>query len=237
MGIVYQAQRLAAALGAMILCAGLLVQAAFAQTAKRTTVTTQSVPTSDGPVTQTTTNTQTTTTTYGDVSWQGLNWGIGIGTNFNLGGKLVTGAEIDNGIVRVTDTSANVGIGFVLEAHYFFKEWLPLPNCLNYNCNDIATCPFVALEVGTGATATPSSSGLITGYALGWMVGLHHPDPTSSKTSNASWNFGVGFVVNPTAKVLGDGFGPNQPPPAGETSVRYVTEPRYGILLLSSFSF
>jgi hypothetical protein len=75
----------------MILCAGLLVQAALAQTAKRTT-TTQSVSTSDGPVTQTTTNTQTTTTTttttYGDVSWQGLNWGIGIGTNFNPGGKL-----------------------------------------------------------------------------------------------------------------------------------------------------
>jgi len=237
MRIIYRVRLVTVALVAMVSCAGLLGQVAHAQTAKKTTVVTQSVPTSDGPVTQTTTNTQTTTTTYGDVSWQGLNWGIGIATNFNLGGKLVTGAEIDHGVVRVTDTSANVGIGFVLEAHYFFKEWLPLPNCMNYNCNDIATGPFVALEVGTGATATPSSSGLVTGYALGWMVGLHHPDPTSAKTNNASWNFGIGFIVTPTAKVLGDGFVPNQPPPAGETAVRYITEPRYGVMLLSSFSF
>jgi hypothetical protein len=223
----------------MVLCAGLLTDVATAQTATttNTNIVKQSVATPNGPVSQTTTTTNTQTTTYGDVSWQGLNWGIGIATNFNLGGKLVTGAEIDNGIVRVTDSSANVGIGFVLEAHYFFKEWPPLASCMGYNCNDIATGPFVAIEVGNGATATPSSSGLITSYALGWMVGLHHPDASSGQSQNSSWNFGVGLNVNPTAKVLGDGFVPNQPPPAGETAVRYQTEPRYGVILLSSFSF
>ena len=137
----------------------------------------------------------------------------------------------------MTNSSSNVGIGFVLEAHYFFKEWPPLTNCMGYNCNDIAMGPFVAIEVGNGASATPSSSGPITSYALGWMVGLHHPDATSGKSNNTSWNFGVGFNVNPTAKILGDGFVPNLPPPAGETAVRYQTEPRYGVMLLSSFSF
>ena len=123
------------------------------------------------------------------------------------------------------------------EATIFFKVWAPLTNCMGYNSNDIATGPLVAIEEGNGATATPSSSGLITSYALGWMVGLHHPDATSAKSNSSSWNFGLGINVNPTAKVLGDGFGPNQPPPAGETAVRYQTEPRYGIILLSSFSF
>jgi hypothetical protein len=54
---------------------------------------------------------------------------------------------------------------------------------------------------------------------------------------NTSWNFGVGLRVDPKAQVLADGFIANQPPPAGETAVRFKTEPRYGIMLLSSFSF
>jgi hypothetical protein len=224
---------------ALLLASALGIQVAVAQSATQSTskIVTQPVQTTSGNVVNQTTNTTTTTTTsYGDTSWQGLNWGIGIAANFNLGGNLVTGAEIDNGIVRVTDSSSNVGIGFVLEAHYFFKEWAPLADCLGYNCNDIATGPFVAIEVGNGATASPSN-GPITGYALGWMVGLHHPDATSAQSNNSSWNFGLGLIVNPTAQVLGPGFAPNQPPPAGETAVRYETEPRYGLMLLSSFSF
>jgi hypothetical protein len=203
--------------------------------------------TDSGPATQLTNKQETVTVTSGNTAWQGLNWGIGIAVDFDLAGKRVTGAEIDTvpggNIVRVTDTSGNVGIGFVLEAHYFFKEWPARKQCDLYgiyNCNDIATGPFVAIEVGTGATATPSSTGLITGYALGWMVGLHHPDPTSpnAKTSNASWNFGVGIRVDPSTKVLGDGIVANQPAPPGVTTANlFKTEPRYGIMLLSSFSF
>ena len=96
----YLVKRWTVAIFATALCASLSAHTAVAQTKTKTTVITQPVPTSSGTVTQTTTNTQTSTTTYGDTSWQGLNWGIGIAANFNLGGKLVTGAEIDNGIVR-----------------------------------------------------------------------------------------------------------------------------------------
>lgn len=84
--------------------------------------------------------------------------GIGIAADFDLGGKRVTGATIDTvpggSIVRVTDTSGNVGVSFVLEAHYFVKEWLPQPQCIDFNCNEYAIGPFVAIEVGDGATAT-----------------------------------------------------------------------------------
>ena len=63
-------------------------------------------------------------------------------------------APSDN-IVRVTDTSGNVGVSFVLEAHYFLKEWLPQPKCVDLNWTEYALGPFVAIEVGGGASATP----------------------------------------------------------------------------------
>jgi hypothetical protein len=97
----------------------------------QTTTITKPVTATDGttvPQTTTVQQSSTTTTSYGTTSWQGLNWGIGIAADFDLGGKRVTGATIDTvpggSIVRVTDTSGNVGVSFVLEAHYFVKEWL-----------------------------------------------------------------------------------------------------------------
>jgi hypothetical protein len=165
--------------------------------------------------------------------WQGLNWGIGIAADFDLGGKRVTGATIDTvpggTIVRVTDASGNVGVSFVLEAHYFVKEWLPQPKCIDLNCNEYAIGPFVAIEVGGGATATPTT-GPITGYALGLMVGLHH-STTDPKLANSSWNFGVGLRVDPSATVFSDGVRANQPPPPGITTADQLLkkEPLYGL--------
>lgn len=174
-------------------------------------------------------------------TWTGFGWGLGIAADFDIGGQRVGGTpQIVNGIVRVDNVSSNVGVGFVLEAHYFFAEWntgVYSKSCGTngygrLNCNNIAIGPYVAVEIGGGTSAT-TDPGPITGYSLGMMVGLHHPDAPST----SSWNFGIGLRVDPQAKVLGDGFIANQPPPAGETAVRVKTEPRYGIMLLSSFSF
>jgi hypothetical protein len=180
-------------------------------------------------------------------TWAGIGWGLGIAADFDLGGKRVADAQIINGnIVRVTDTSSNVGVGFVLEAHYFLKDFLfgntgLLGNAGPGDCKKFygPTCrteaaigPFVAIEIGGGTSAT-SNAGPITGYALGLMVGLHHVDAPDT----SSWNFGLGLRVDPQAKILGDGFVANQPPPPGETAVRFKKEPRYGLMLLSSFSF
>ena len=225
---IYQVRRLVAV--STVLCAGLLAEVAVAQTptaacnptiggpngtCTSTTTVTKPAMANDGSTVAKSTTQQTTTTnttTYGTTIWQGLNWGIGIAADFDVGGKRVTGAQIDNvpggSIVRITDTSGNVGVSLVLEAHYFFKEWLPFANCQDNNCNDIAIGPFVAIEAGNATTS--GSNGPITGYALGLMVGLHHPDPTSAKTSNSSWNFGVGLRVDPSATVLGDGVRANQ---------------------------
>ena len=142
---------------------------------------------------------------------QGLAGELGIAADFDIGGKRVADAQIVNGLVRIKDSSSNVGVSFVLEAHYFFTESRPWPKCYGFGCNNVAFGPFVAIEIGGGTSAT-TNAGPITGYALGMMVGLQHPD-APSKTS--SWNFGVGLRVDPQAKVLGDGFVANQPPPAG----------------------
>jgi hypothetical protein len=193
----------------------------------------------------------------GTTSWGGLTWGIGIATNFDVGGTRVngtTGATIVNNIVRLTDTSNNVGISFVLESHYFFPGtssglyFRPPGGCTksdntaNPNCTEWAWGPFIAIEVGDGTTApTSSTTGSIAAFALGMMVGLHHPtvDSTGHVVPNdkSSWNFGIGLRVDPAAQVLGAGFVANQPPPPNETVVRYQKEPRAGVMLLSSFSF
>ena len=180
---------------------------------------------------------------YGTTNFAGLGWGIGLSADFDVGGSRVNNTTLVNNIVRVIDSSTNVNVGFVLEAHYFLKAKETGGNdchstspLLLLNCNDWATGPFVAIEIGGGTNATPTS-GAITGYAIGWMVGLHHPD--RSPTSNSSWNFGIGLRVDPGAKVLGDGIVANQPLPVGESSnpIRTKLEPRLGVMLLSSFSF
>ena len=216
-----QVRKLAVGCVAAALCGGFLTQAAVADGAP---------PPVKAPATP-----------YGTTTWGGLGWGIGIAADFDLGGTRVTSATVVNNIVRVTDSSSNVDVSFVLEAHYFLRDYqfgFTGPTCtlaaaLALNCSNVATGPFVALEIGGGSSATPAAGGPITGYALGWMVGLQHP--TMASTSS-SWNFGVGLRIDPKAQVLGDGLVANQPLPAGD-SIRYKTEPRTGIMLVSSFSF
>ncbi|MGZ5871772.1 MAG: hypothetical protein ACXWKP_06620 [Bradyrhizobium sp.] len=174
--------------------------------------------------------------------WGGLSWGIGLAADFDVSGKRVNNSTVVNNIVRATDTSNNVGVSFVLEAHYFFKarELGQRTSCLSngafdwINCSIVATGPFVAIEIGGGATSATGAGGPVTGYALGWMVGLQHP--TALPKSTSSWNFGVGLRVDPKSQVLGDGLVVNQPLPVGD-SIRFKTEPRFGLMLLSSFSF
>jgi hypothetical protein len=84
--------------------------------------------------------------------------------------------------------------------------------------------PFVAIQSG--------SNEIVEAIAFGVMWGFKR-----SGTDNSSWNIGFGAVVDPSTKVLGDGFVPNQPPPAGETEVRYKEKSQWGLLIISSFSF
>jgi hypothetical protein len=263
--------QLTVGLAAVALCGGLLTQGAVAASAPAPGAPAAAGAAPNPPA--------------GSTTWGGLGWGIGIAADFDIGGTRVASASLVNNIVRVTDTSSNVDVSFVLESHYFFAlptvnptnsvfgTFAPPGGChpvtqtgtmvtpglvagttetttktvtknnptndnsgTNYNCTEWAHGPFVAIEVGGGTSATPSASSPITGYAMGWMIGFRHPNAATS-SSTSSWNFGIGLRVDPKAQVLGDGIGANQPLPVGETAIRYKTEPRPGVMLLSSFSF
>ena len=100
---IYQVRRLVAV--STVLCVGLLAEVAVAQTSTAacnptiagpngtctsTTTVTKPAAASDGSTVAKTTTQQTTTTnttTYGTTIWQGLNWGIGIAADFDVGGK------------------------------------------------------------------------------------------------------------------------------------------------------
>jgi hypothetical protein len=196
-------------------------------------------------------------------TWGGLGFGIGIATDFNVSGGTRLGTTDTavavvpaqpGGIVRVNE-ARNVGVGVVLEAHYFLRDYL-FPtmgtwrdtNCrkltpeeakrepVDLNCTELGHGPFVAIEVGSGTGDV--AKGPVTAYALGWMVGMRHPNASGSM-SNVSWNFGVGFRIEPGARFLGEGIVANQPLPLGETvsPVRTRSGTAYGVMLLSSFGF
>ncbi len=181
------------------------------------------------------------------VDFAGLGWGLGIATNFDVGGRRVTTASVVNNVVRVGDNSSNVGVSFLLEAHYFLRDYnfsfggtdckVKGRNGWDYNCTELAHGPFVAIEVGGGSSASPAANGVISGYVMGWMVGMRHNGLTPEMASpTASWNLGVGLRVTPNSQVFGDGIVANQPLPAGDT-LRFKNEPRLGVTVVSTFSF
>jgi hypothetical protein len=167
----------------------------------------------------------------------GLSFGVGLGLTLNVQNtSRVSQASVINGIVRVTQTDDAIA-GIVLEGHYFFVPSRPFL-WSNVPAGAWGHGPFVAIQASTGG-----SSSVVTAYGLGWMIGFREPTWTytnggwTASYGSSSWNFGVGLRVDPQAQVLGDGIVANQPLPAGETSVRFKTVPRYGIMLVSSFSF
>ena len=67
---------------------------------------------------------------------------------------------------------------------------------------------------------------------FGWMFGFRKDEQESK-----SWNLGLGLVIDPSVKVLGDGMKENKPLPEGESQVRFKEKSQCGLLVLFSFSF
>jgi hypothetical protein len=174
----------------------------------------------------------------------GLGFGAGVALSFGQSRVNSAIAVGPNNIVRVTDSSP-VSAGLVFETHYFFEQQ---PAQILGSAHPISWGhgPFIALDASTDASAisTASSGTVFAGVSMGWMVGFRRLTPPLTPgapvytADNNSWNFGVGFHVNPRATVLGDGIVANMPLPAGENNpVRLRSEPRYGVMLLTSYGF
>lgn len=163
----------------------------------------------------------------GTQKFGGLEFGIGISFTMDFGwNDRVAEAELVNGIVRVRDE--NNGIArIMLESHYLFPQQRRGP--FGVGAGEWGHGPFVALQPGT--------NNIIEAIGIGWMMGFRRPLPVGEQDTGQSFNIGLGIVVDPNTRILGDGIVANQPLPEGETSIRYKEEMQGGFLALVSFSF
>lgn len=164
--------------------------------------------------------------TYSQKDFLGLGLGVGIALTADAGrGKdRVESATVINGIVRVEEERSSEA-RIVLESHYFFKSEKAFP-LGNVPASDWGHGPFMVVQ--------PGEREIVNAIGFGWMLGFRRGDPLVPRES---WNVGLGVLIDPNAKVLGDGLEKDKPLPAGETNVRYKTEAESSIVLIFSFSY
>lgn len=162
-------------------------------------------------------------------SFHGLKFGVGLALTFptfDWDNPEILAAEIDgNNIVRVTEESKRT-TKVVFESHYFFS---PAGYMEDLGCTE-GTCghgPYVAIESGSGSDPIKS-------YSLGYMVGFKRK--SDDKNSTSSWNIGIGYVATPKVQLLGHGIEVNEELPEND-QLRFRTESRAGVMVLTSFSF
>lgn len=153
-------------------------------------------------------------------SFAGLKFGIGLSlTKDNGNNDRVVSATLDeNNIVRIEEEQNSVA-RIVLESHFFFPRTTASGLIWGHG-------PFVALQPGTDE--------LIDALGMGYMVGWRRNNTTDD---NSSFNLGVGVIVDPSVRILGDGIEPNQPLPTNETAIRYKQTSQNGWLVMFSFGF
>jgi hypothetical protein len=167
----------------------------------------------------------------------GVDFGVGVSFTLDVGETdRVSEAEVVNNIVRVKDQD-NGRARIMLELHHFFT---PEGNILG-RVNDVedehggrlpledqqkewGIGPFIAIQPGT--------DDIIEAVAAGLMMGFRY-DTASSQ----SFNLGLGWVVDPNTRVLGEGIIANEPLPTGEPAIRYRETMQNGLLILASFGF
>ncbi|MBI3782368.1 MAG: phage tail tape measure protein [Deltaproteobacteria bacterium] len=186
----------------------------------------------------------------------GLGGGVGLGFNFDVGGKSrvetarIVETKDPNGtvtarVVRV-DKENNDVPHIMLEGHYFVVNDKPvrMPWCGSEMCKDReedgspcwlcgVSIPKEHVGVGPFVAVQPGSSDVVDAVGGGVMVGVRQ----DGLINGDSVNLGLGYFADPNTRVLGDGFSENKAPPAGETQVRYKDTTKSGIMLLMSYGF
>ncbi len=162
-------------------------------------------------------------------TFAGLQFGVGLSLTLDSGSnERVTSAQLVNDIVRI-DNEDNAIARVMLETHYFFTP----DTCLfGLSRDDVCSLlkgkewgwgPFIAIQPGDGD--------IIDAIGAGVMLGFRRPGREDS------FNIGIGAVVDPNARILGDGIKANQPLPAGETEIRYKEKEQWGVVLITSYTF
>ncbi len=157
----------------------------------------------------------------------GLNFGVGVSLTHDTGnnGRIQEAFIDETGKVRIKKDQNDIA-RIMLESHYFFTTEKADPKAYSFfgmtPSHKWGHGPFIALQPGTDE--------IIEAIGLGWMVGF-------KKSDTESWNIGLGFVIDPSVKILGDDIEENQILPAGETQIRLKETSQGGFFLLASFTF
>ncbi len=172
------------------------------------------------------------------------NFGVGLSLTMDIGSRdRVKRANLDaNNIVRI-EKDNNIIPRFILEAHYWFHD---LERILKDN-KDANAVNFVKQQSewkrrwrhGPYVAVEPGGDSIINAVGMGWMIGLLPYDPQGDGANKrlASYNLGVGFLVEPSVQTLGDGIQKDRPLPKGETAIRYKETAQGGVMFLFSVSF
>jgi hypothetical protein len=112
----------------------------------------------------------------------------------------------------------------ILESHYYFtcKAYRDPPSQgeLKRACG-----PYFGVVTG--------QDDLLAGVSAGWIFGWKARDAAKG----SGFSIGIGALLEGDVTSLGDGFEENEPPPPGEDTVRYKTEPRLSVLLFFTRTF
>jgi hypothetical protein len=161
----------------------------------------------------------------GNRAFAGLELGVGLSFTIDRGRRdRIGSAMLVNDVVRVDDQNNNRA-RVMLESHYFFT-----PGVGGNNPDDPTETP-ARWGFGPFVAIQPGSEEVIEAIGMGVMIGLRRGD------TGQSFNLGIGYVVDPNTRVLGDGLEANVPLPPGETDIRYKETAQSGVLILTSFSF
>lgn len=155
--------------------------------------------------------------------FKGINFGVALTLTLDTGSHdRVESAEVVNGIVRVTEEKNDIP-RIMLETHYYFlpERELPFFGVLQ---NMWGWGPFVGFQNGANE--------VIESIGAGLMIGVRRAEEKSD-----CFNIGIGAVVDPSVKILGDGINENQPLPDGEDKVRYKETSQWGVLIMIAYAF
>lgn len=153
-------------------------------------------------------------------SLSSIKFGVGLSVTFDWE-KRIESASVVNDVVRV-DSEKNAVARVLLESHYLFTPPYSFLGALKRG--DWGIGPFVGVMSGKDE--------IIEAAGLGLMLGFRRRE-----SNDESFNIGVGYMVDPSSRTLGDGIIANQPLPEGETDIRYKERSRGGIVVMASFSF
>jgi hypothetical protein len=139
----------------------------------------------------------------------GLSWGLGLGFSVGIEDHFDE-AEIVNGKVRVTSD--------VTQQPRVLFEYHRILSCNNGGKDGTRGCgPFVAVAA--------TDNKLLSGVAVGAMYGMK-----KSQESTEGFSIGVGAILDAKVRSLGAEFKENEPPPNGETTIRFLKRSRWSFL-------